>query len=62
MRFAAMVVSGLRKYDRVGDVINNLGWLYVDSMHKYHCLVLMRKILITQSPSNSVFRVSSPQP
>ena len=33
VRFAARVVSGRRKYDRVSDVINDLGWLTIDSMY-----------------------------
>ena len=52
VRFAARVVSGRRKYDHVSDVIDDLGWLSVDSMHRYHYLVLLRKMLVTSEPEN----------
>ena len=52
VRFAARVVTGRRKYDRVSDVIDDLGWLTVDSMHKYHYLVLLRKMLVTSEPQH----------
>ena len=50
VRFAARVVSGRRKHDHVSDVIDALGWLHVDSLYKYHYLVLLRKILATAEP------------
>ena len=41
------MISGRRKYDHVSDVIDGLGWLSVDSLHKYHLLIVMRKMLAT---------------
>ena len=52
VRFAARVVSGRRKYDHVSDVIDDLGWLSVDSMHRYRYLVLLRRMLVTSEPEN----------
>ena len=50
VRFAARVVSGHRKYDHVSDVLDDLGWLHVDSMYKYRYLTLVRKMLDTSEP------------
>ena len=50
VRFAARVISGRRKYDHVSDVIEDLGWLSVESMYRYHSLVLLRKMLATSEP------------
>ena len=50
VRFAARLVSGRRKYDHVSDVLDDLGWLHVDSMYKYRYLTLGRKMLDTSEP------------
>ena len=44
VRFAATAASGPKKYDRVSDVINDLGWFHADSVYKYHYLVLSVKL------------------
>ena len=50
VRFAARVVSGRRKYDRVSDVINELGWLHTESLFRYQSIVLVNKMLATSEP------------
>ena len=52
VRFAARVVSGRRKRDHVSDVIDGLGWLSVDSLYEYHCLIALRKMLSASEPQH----------
>ena len=47
VRFAARVVSGRRKFDRVSDVIDERGWLHAENMYIYHRLILISKMLAT---------------
>ena len=52
VRFAARVVSGRRKFDRVSDVIDERGWLHAENMYIYHRLILISKMLATSEPPN----------
>lgn len=44
-------VFGLRKFDRVSSKINELGWLKIGNLYKYHMSVFVYRILSTSSPS-----------
>ena len=52
VRFAARVVSGRRKFDRVSDVIDTLGWLHIESLYKYRSMALVHKMLTTSEPQH----------
>lgn len=43
-------VYRLKKFDRVSNKINDLGWLRVDNLYKYHLSVFLKTILQTDSP------------
>ena len=49
LNFAARVISGRRKYDRVNYVLRELEWLTAHNLHVFHTLTLKR-ILTTAQP------------
>ena len=50
LNFAARVISGRRKYDRVSDVLRGLEWLTAHNLHVFHTLTLVKRILTADQP------------
>ena len=48
--FAARIISGRRKYDRVSGVIKDLKWLPVDTMLVHSDLCLLHKVIVKNEP------------
>ena len=44
INFAAKVIFGRKKYDRVSGLLSRLGWLSAGDLAKYHTLCLLHKI------------------
>lgn len=40
----------LRKYDHISVKFNELGWLKIENLYKYHLSVFMHRLLVTSSP------------
>ena len=52
LNFCARVIGGRRKYDRVSDVLRQLGWLSARQLVSYHRLCLIKTALDTQLPAD----------
>ena len=52
LNFCARVIGGRRKYDRVSDVLQQLGWLSARQLVSYHRLCLIKTALDTQLPAD----------
>ena len=61
INFAARVISGRRKFDRVSDVRERLGWMTADEMHQHRTLCQLHNILSLGEPESlaSEFRTNS---
>ena len=52
LNFAARVLSGRRKFDHVGDVLDRLNWLTAEHMYSYHGLSLLKRMIVTSQPES----------
>ena len=50
INFTARVISGRRKFDRVSDVRESLGWLSSNHMFIHHTLTILHKIRTSGEP------------
>ena len=50
LNFGLRVISGRRKFDRISDVRDALGWPTARELYKLHSLNLLHKIRITEEP------------
>ena len=60
INFAARVLSGRRKRDRVSDVISDTGWLRADELIVYHRVVAVTRVLTHQLPAPLVRTIGPP--
>jgi len=50
INFAARVISGRRRYDRISDVARALGWLNADELITFHRVMTVHKLLTNDVP------------
>jgi len=50
INFSARVVSGRRKYDRISDVVQRLGWLTACQLVEYHTICAVHSAITTGQP------------
>ena len=50
VNFAARVISGRRKHDRISDVIQDLKWLTAEQLVTYHRTSIVQKVLTSKLP------------
>ena len=50
INFAARVISGRKKYERISDVIKELNWLSASQLVQYHRTCLVHKVISTGLP------------
>jgi len=50
INFAIRVISGRRKFDRVSDVRERLGWMTAEEMYRHRTLCLLHTILSAGEP------------
>ena len=52
LNFAARVISGRRKFDRISDVLRDLEWLSAHNLYRFHALTLLKRTLVTAQPES----------
>ena len=59
LNFAARVIAGKRKFDRVRDVRVRLGWLDSPQLFQYQSLCLLHKIISSGQPESIAHQICS---